>query len=117
MAVRVANAYLMLQTRFLASGGGWSVSNVLKNIANKLRVWGSGLMIVIGIVMIIVGIWKIASGLISHGKQQVNWVVNILLIIVGALFCAGGAFFANVLTSENGGLGSALSTELQELGQ
>ena len=95
----------------------WSINNVLNNVGNKLRSWGSLLMIIIGIVMIIVGIFKIGQGLISHGKTQVNWVVNILLIIVGALFCAGGAFFRNVLTSsDSNGLGNALSNELTNLG-
>ncbi len=119
MVVKSAAACNAAFTRIMFSGsGGWSIENVLSNASDKLRDIGAALMIVIGIVMIIVGIFKIAQGLISHGKTQVNWVVNILLIIIGALFCAGGAFFKDTLTASNeSGLGNALSNELEELGQ
>lgn len=95
----------------------WDINNVFKNTGSLLRTIGSGLMVVVGIVMIIVGIVKIAQGLISHGKTQVNWVINILLIIVGALFCAGGVFFSDVLTaSDSNGLGHAFADTLNGLG-
>lgn len=95
----------------------WDINNVFSNTQGLLRTIGGGLMIVIGIVMIIVGIVKIAQGLISHGKTQVSWVINILLIVVGALFCAGGTFFTGVLTASGSeGVGSALANTLNGLG-
>lgn len=95
----------------------WDINNVMKNTGDLLRTIGSGLMIIIGIVMIIVGIFKIAQGLISHGKTQVNWVINIMLIVVGALFCAGAAIFSGVLTSTgDDGLGAAFANTLNGLG-
>lgn len=95
----------------------WDINNVFKNTGSLLRTIGAGLMVIIGIVMIIVGIFKIAQGLISHGKTQVNWVINILLIVVGALFCAGGAIFSGILTSEgNEGVGAAIANTLNGLG-
>lgn len=94
----------------------WKINNVLANVKKSLRAWGSMLMMIVGVVMIIFGIFKIAQGMISHGKTQVNWVINILLILVGAIFCAGAQFFSS-LTDENGGVGSALANELNALGQ
>lgn len=95
----------------------WDINNLFNNTGNLLRTIGSGLMVVIGIVMIIVGIVKIAQGLISHGKTQVSWVINIMLIVVGALFCAGGAFFSGVLTaSDDSGIGGAIANTLENLG-
>ena len=41
--------------------------------------------------------------------------VNIILIVVGALFCAGSTFFAK-LTESQGGIGSAMVNELDALG-
>lgn len=93
----------------------WRINNVLENLRSSLRSWGAGLMMIVGVVMIIFGIFKIAQGMISHGKTQVNWVVNILLIIVGALFCAGSTFFES-LTKEDGGVGTAIANELNALG-
>lgn len=94
----------------------WKINNVLAKVKGNLREWGKLLMMIVGVVMIIFGIFKIAQGMISHGKTQVNWVINILLIVVGALFCAGATFFDS-LTKENGGVGSALANELNSLGQ
>lgn len=96
--------------------GDWNVVNVINNTGSLLRTIGGALMVVIGVVMIIVGIFKIAQGMISHGKTQVNWVINILLILVGALFCAGGAFFTFLTNSGNDSVGAALSNTITGLG-
>ena len=96
--------------------GDWNIVNVINNTGDLLRIVGSALMVVIGIAMIIVGIFKIAQGMISHGKTQVNWVINILLILVGALFCAGGAFFGLLTSEANNSVGAALSNTLTDLG-
>lgn len=105
-----------LEDSNLFAAGNWDINNVFKNTGELLRTIGSGVMVIIGIAMIIVGIVKIAQGLISHGKTQVNWVINILLILVGALFCAGAAFFRNTLTTENG-IGANIANELENLGK
>ena len=94
----------------------WNLNNVLENTKTRLIDIGCLLMMVIGVVMIIVGIFKIAQALISHGKTQVNWPVNILLIVVGALFCAGSAFFKTLTDSGEDSFGGALADELNSLG-
>lgn len=100
----------------LTGGSGWSIENVLKNAGDMLRNIGVWFLVIVGIIMILVGGVKIAQGLISHGKTQVSWVVNILLIIVGALFCAGGGLFMTLTSSDEDGFGAAISNELENLG-
>lgn len=95
---------------------GWDINKVLTNTSELLRTVGSLFMVVLGVIMIIVGIFKIAQGMISHGKTQVNWVINILLIVVGALFCAGGAFFQTMTSSDNNSFGAAIADTLNGLG-
>lgn len=95
----------------------WSVNNLLDNLTEKLRGWGGALMLIIGVVMVIFGIFKIAQGMISHGKTQVNWVLNILLIVVGALFCVGGTFFSKLTSSANDSIGHGIMNELNGMGQ
>lgn len=97
-------------------GDTWRICTVINNVRDLLRFWGSALIMCIGVVMCIVGIWKIAQALISHGKTQVSWVVNISLIVVGILFCAGSAFFMTMTNDGNESLGGALANELEALG-
>ena len=68
----------------------WTFENLFGNLTNSLKSIGGALMSVLGVIMIIVGAVKIAKGLISHGKDQTNWVVVALLLIVGAAFLFGG---------------------------
>ena len=94
----------------------WNANTFLNNVAKTLTSWGGVIMVIVGIIMIIVGIWKIASGLMSHGKQQVNWVINILLIVIGALFCFGRVFFKRMASQDNNGFGKGVADELNGLG-
>ena len=95
----------------------WNINNVLENVRGRLISWGTILMMVVGVVMIIFGIFKIAQGMISHGKTQVNWVINILLIVVGAMFCAGSFLFRALTASGSGSIGAAIGNELNNLGR
>lgn len=72
-------------------GGGWDLTTFLGNASDQLKVWGGLLMVLLGVVMVIVAVWQIAKGLISHGKTQTNWFVAIaLLLLGGALASLGG---------------------------
>lgn len=112
----VMRAYLMLNQIAATLLLDWKLENVLSNVRSKLIGIGCLIMMIIGVVMIIVGIFKIAQGLISHGKTQVSWVTNILLIVVGALFCAGSVFFYALTESGSSSIGGSLANELNELG-
>lgn len=75
--------------------GTWDLGNFLKNATSTLKGWGGLLIMLIGVVMVIVSVYKIASGLISHGKKQTNWAVAIILLILGGAFIAGGWDFVS----------------------
>lgn len=80
----------------------WDIGSFLNNTKSTLQSWGSSLIILIGVVMVIVSVYKIASGLISHGKQQTNWAIAIILLIVGGAFMVGGWTFVNTVAQGGG---------------
>lgn len=73
----------------------WDIGTFLNNTKSTIQSWGGSLIVLIGVIMVIVSVYKIASGLISHGKQQTNWAVAIILLIVGGAFIAGGWSFVS----------------------
>lgn len=79
----------------------WDIGTFLQNATKTIKQWGSYLIILIGVVLIIVSIWQIAKGLISHGKGQTNWAVAIIMLIIGGALMAGG--FGLVSTIASGG--------------
>lgn len=69
----------------------WHLGSFLDSAQKTLANYGSVLTSLIGVAMVIVGIYQLAKGLISHGKGQHSWVVTIALILVGgALAITGG---------------------------
>lgn len=74
-----------------SDGTNFSIDKLIENTIGKLSYWGSGLVIIFGLIMVIVGIYQLFKGLSSGGKSQVNWVVVVLLILIGgALAFTGG---------------------------
>lgn len=70
----------------------WSITAFLENLSDQLVEWGGLIMLLLGVVMVIVAVYQIASGLMSHGKKQTNWFVAAgLLLLGGALVAGGGA--------------------------
>lgn len=89
---------------------GWSLTKFLDNAFKTLGTWGKVIITIIGVVMLVAGIYQVAKGLISHGKTQVSWPVAILLILIG-----GALAFASMWdTLKNIGQGS--KETIQELG-
>lgn len=86
----------------------YSVDKMLTNLFGKMQVWGRVLVAIIGIAMIIVGVVKIAQGMMSGGRGQVNWVLSLGLILIGGILCVGGAW--SFITSLGGGMRSTLNT-------
>lgn len=66
------------------------IDNMIKAFNNNLWNWINTIAIIAGLIMMLAGIIKIAKGLMSHGQGQVNWVINILLLVVGGLMTFGG---------------------------
>lgn len=104
----------MGMTQFLMDddGGGWTVTGLLNGTTASLGNWLGLLGTLIGIVMVIVALFKIAKGLMSKGQGQVNWVQNIVLFVVGCMLAFAGLASSNVL--ENFGKGA--KETLNELG-
>ena len=69
----------------------WTITGFLTGATTQLRTWGGLIMMLVGVVMVIVAVWQIASGLISHGKKQTNWVVAVLLLLIGGALASFGA--------------------------
>lgn len=69
----------------------WDIDSFLKKLGDKLQVWGALIFIILGVVMLIVAIYKLATGLMSHGKgQSPNWFVVLLLFLAGGALVAAG---------------------------
>ncbi len=87
----------MLLERFLffmsnGTGSNWSINNFLTNLNTNLAAWGALLVVVIGLIMVIVAVVKIAKGLMSGGRAQTNWVLNILLFFLGGALAFGAGW-------------------------
>lgn len=70
----------------------WDIGSFLTNSTNTLTTWFSALTTIIGLIMLIWSIVKIAQALISHGKTQTSWPVNIALLLIGGALALGGGF-------------------------
>ena len=87
--MNMANLVMILASG--GSAGGWKIGSFLNAAQQTLANYGSILTSLIGVAMVIVGIYQLAKGLISHGKGQHSWIVTIALILVGgALAVSGG---------------------------
>lgn len=82
-------------------GGKWDIGSFLTNSATQLRTWGNILIVLIGVALIIWSAVQIARGLMTKNSQQVSWPKNIIMLIVGGAFVAGG--FALMSTLASGG--------------
>lgn len=81
----------ILMTASTTTSGDWTISNFLNSAQQTIAYYGSILTSLIGVAMVIVGIYQVAKNLISHGKGQNSWVVTFALILVGgALAITGG---------------------------
>lgn len=69
-----------------------SIGGFLKALQANLATYGAIIISLVGVAMLIVGIYQVAKNLISHGKGQTNWVVTFALIIVGGAFAVSGGW-------------------------
>lgn len=81
----------------------WSVSAFFVNLESASYQWGELIVMIIGIVMIIAGLFLAAKGLILGNKSQINWFFTIALIILGlAVTFSGG--WGLIKTVSSGGV-------------
>ena len=69
-----------------------SIQGFLSGLFGSVANWGSWIVGIIGGVMVIVGIYQIAKGLMSGGKGQTNWAMAILCLLLGGALAASGAW-------------------------
>ncbi len=75
----------------MAKSTGWSVNGFLKNLNSSLFSWGKIIVVILGVIMVLAGLFQIGKGLMSGGRSQTNWVVAIALFFLGgALAFSGG---------------------------
>lgn len=67
----------------------WTIDEFLSQLGVMMDRWGAALMTVLGLAMIIVGIFKICKGLMSD-RAQTNWLMCIVLLFVGGLLAFNG---------------------------
>ena len=80
----------------------WSINNLLNNVSGSLSTWGRVLVVIVGLVMVIVSVFKIVQLLMSGGRGQVNWVLNIILFFVGGMLAFGGGWSTLQSLSQGG---------------
>ena len=73
---------------YLASG--WDLTSFLDNAQSQVQTWGGAFLTLIGIVGVIWAAFQIISGLMSHGKKQVSYGTNAILLLVSGALAASG---------------------------
>jgi hypothetical protein len=90
----------------------WSITSFFSNLQTTIQTIGGAAVSCLGVALIVVAIFKLASALVSHGKKQVSWGVIIALFILGGVCLAGGILlFINVAKGSEStieGLGNAI---------
>lgn len=75
----------------VTENSGWSLNNFFANAKSTLYTLGGAFLMVLGVIMIIVAGVKIGKGLMGgQNSQPPNWVMTIVLLIVGGAFAVGG---------------------------
>ncbi len=81
----------MISINPICMSTGWDMNVFLVNLKSQAASWGKVIIAIIGIVMVIVGVFQVAKGLILGSKTQTNWVTAIFLLLFGgALAFTGG---------------------------
>ena len=95
------NVLLLLTTGTTPGGGttpgtgtGGSISfdfakTLMKGIAGTVKGIGSGIVVILGILLIIAGVIQLAKALASSGRAA-NWVAIVGCIVLGGIFAIGG---------------------------
>ena len=96
--------------RLFMTMSGWSMDTFLENVQQNTGSYGIIIVTVVGLVMVIIGVVKLAVNLINSGRGQANWVMTILLIVLGCILAFAGGW--NVLEK----LGKGASDTIYELG-
>lgn len=88
----------------------WSLQNLFQNAQTMVKSLGGALLALLGIIMVVVAGVKIAKGLMGgQNSPPPNWIMIIVLLVVGGAFAATGITLISKLAS--GG-----ASQIEELG-
>lgn len=94
----------------MTMSGTWSMDTFLTNVQGSMESWGQILIMIVGIVMVIAGVVKLAMGMMNSGRGQTNWILTIGLIVVGGILAFAGGWDMLV------GIGQGAKNTLDDLG-
>ena len=83
----------------------WKLESFLVNLIEKVKVLGSGVIMLLGALMIIVGVWQIFKGVTGGQKAHTNWAMTLGCFIIGGMFLTGGY---NLMANISKGAGSSI---------
>jgi hypothetical protein len=105
--------YNMLNILADGEGAGTSFTRLLTGLYNMISNWAAIGVMVLGIIMVVVAIWKGFKGAVSD-KAQTNWAQVIIVFFVGALLAFGGGW---VWIGKTSAFGSNTLDEIDAAGQ
>lgn len=94
----------------------WTLGSFLDNLKENMQEWVGVVMLIVGIALLGFAVFKMAQGLISHGKTQVNWVMVVLMFIFGAFLVGTGGTAGGVFSAVSG-LGQGGVDTIKDLGK
>ena len=97
------------------TGGTWTLQNFTSSGKDLAANVGAAVCMILGAVMIVVALVKAATGLLSHGKKQTEWVPIVVLFIAGVIF-VGAAGVIKATVAGQDGLGKQLGNTIQNMG-
>lgn len=74
-----------------STSGADAITNMMDTLGNQLEVWSKTLTAILGIIMLVIAITKIAGGLMSK-NGNVNWTLCIALLLLGGMFAYAGGW-------------------------
>lgn len=85
----------------------WSFDSFLVNLREKLKVWGSGAIMILGVVMILAAVFQIGKGFIMGARAQTSWGMAIACLVIGGMLLAGGW---NIVGTISTGAGTSIKS-------
>lgn len=78
---------------------GFNINGILKGAAHSMTTWMRYIVLIIGLVIMGIGIFKLAKSFMNHGKGQTSWALAIICIFVGGALAIGGFKFLTKVAS------------------
>lgn len=67
---------------------GFDIGKFFDNLSKNFKTWGSKLIAMLGVILVVWGIVNIVKAFISQGRGQTNWLMTAAMILVGGFLAA-----------------------------